>query len=227
MGIKAALFDLDGTLLDSMWVWRRVDERSLTARGVALPDDYTRAISAMRMHDAAEYTARRFKLDVEPEALLAEWKAMARDEYAHNVPLKAHARELLELYRKRGVRLGIVSSLTPDLYEPVLTRCGVMELFDLVLSATESPRGKAHPDIYVAAAARLGVRADECVMYDDVPEALCGARAAGMCAVGVYDAHCPNARAELAGVAARFIMDFAEEIGILYRTAAQCSATGR
>ena len=95
MGIKAALFDLDGTLLDSMWVWRRVDERSLTARGVALPDDYTRAVSAMRMHDAAEYTARRFKLDVEPEALLAEWKAMARDEYAHNVPLKAHARELL------------------------------------------------------------------------------------------------------------------------------------
>ena len=64
-------------------------------------------------------------------------------------------------------------------------------------------------------------------MYDDVPEALCGARAAEMCAVGVYDAHCPNARAELAGVAARFIMDFAEEIGILYRTAAQCSATGR
>ena len=56
MGIKAALFDLDGTLLDSMWVWRRVDERSLTARGVALPDDYTRAVSAMRMHDAAEYT---------------------------------------------------------------------------------------------------------------------------------------------------------------------------
>lgn len=227
VGLRAALFDLDGTLLDSMWVWRRVDERSLAARGVALPEDYARAVSAMRMHDAAEYTVRRFGLDVEPGALLAEWKAMARDEYAHNVPLKAHARQLLELYRARDVRLGIVSSLTPDLYEPALTRCGVMGLFDVIMSATRSPRGKAHPDIYAAAAARLGVPTGECVMYDDVPEALSGARAAGMAAVGVYDAHRPDARAELAGVATRFIEDFAEEIDILYKMAGQCSATGR
>lgn len=212
VGLRAALFDLDGTLLDSMWVWRRVDERSLSARGVAVPADYARAVSAMRMHDAAEYTVRRFGLSDAPDALLAEWKALARAEYAHCVPLKPDARELLELYRARGVRLGVVTSLTADLYRPALEHCGVLALFDAIVSATEHARGKAHPDVYLSAARRLGVRADECVMYDDVPEALCAARAAGMRAVCVADAHSPDARVEALAVGARFIATFAQEL---------------
>lgn len=215
MGIRAALFDLDGTLLDSMWVWRSVDERSLGARGVALPEDYTRVVSAMRMRDAAEYTVRRFGLEVEPDALLDEWKALARDEYAHNVRLKPGALELLSAYRARGVRLGIVSSLTPDLYEPALERCGILRTFEVILSASAEPRGKAHPDIYLRAAGLMGVEAGECVMYDDVPEAIAGARAAGMSAVCVYDAHCPDARRAIADAGARFIMDFGEELKLM------------
>ena len=186
MDIRAAFFDLDGTLLDSMGMWAEIDRRSLGRRGIAVPEDYQKAVSVMRIHEAARYTVERFGLPENPQDLEREWMDMARCEYAHNVPLKPGAREYLN----------------------ALKRCGVYELFDVVMSAAEVPRGKAFPDAYIMAAQRMGVEPRECAMYDDMAPALRAARAAGMYAVGVYDAHAGTARAELEAAADEFIESF-------------------
>ena len=196
MDIRAAFFDLDGTLLDSMGMWAEIDRRSLGRRGIAVPEDYQKAVSVMRIHEAARYTVERFGLPEDPQDLERDWMDMARREYAHNVPLK------------QGVRLGVLTSTAPGLFEPALKRCGVYELFDVVMSAAEAPRGKAFPDAYIMAAQRMGVEPRECAMYDDMAPALRAARAAGMYTVGVYDAHAGTARAELEAAADEFIESF-------------------
>ena len=207
MDIRAAFFDLDGTLLDSMGMWAEIDRRSLGRRGIAVPEDYQKAVSVMRIHEAARYTVERFGLPEDPQDLEREWMDMARREYAHNVPLKPGAWEYLNALRAQGVRLGVLTSTAPGLFEPALKRCGVYELFDVVMSAAEVPRGKAFPDTFlfdatIADNIRLG-RPD--ATDAEVERA---ARAAGMYAVGVYDAHAGTARAELEAAADEFIESF-------------------
>ena len=118
MDIRAAFFDLDGTLLDSMGMWAEIDRRSLGRRGIAVPEDYQKAVSVMRIHEAARYTVERFGLPEDPQDLEREWMDMARREYAHNVPLKPGAREYLNALRAQGVRLGVLTSTAPGLFEP-------------------------------------------------------------------------------------------------------------
>ncbi len=95
---KGAIFDMDGTLLDSMWVWRQIDVDFLGRRGFEVPPDYLEMITPMGYCRAAEYTIERFGLNEKPEDLIQEWYGMAAEAYAKKVELKSHAKEyLLEL----------------------------------------------------------------------------------------------------------------------------------
>ena len=89
----AAIFDLDGTLLDSMYVWTRVDEIYFARHGMAVPEDYGRALAGLSYRESAEYTMRRFGFPGPWEEIVREWTELAREEYAFRVPLKAGARE--------------------------------------------------------------------------------------------------------------------------------------
>lgn len=102
--IKAVLFDLDGTLLDSMYVWQYVDEEFLRRRGITPPDDYGRQCSHRSFYETALYTIDLFSLPETPEQLMQEWTDLAIDEYRHNVKLKPFARETVELAIKTATR---------------------------------------------------------------------------------------------------------------------------
>lgn len=210
--ICAALFDLDGTLLDSMGMWAGVDERFLQKRGIAVPKDYQDAVSVMRMHEASRYTISRFSLRESPEAIEKEWLDMARDEYAYHIELKPYAAEYLHMLHAHGIKLGVVTSNVGELYEPLLRRCGIDGLFTACTSAHEVARGKAFPDAYLLAADRLSAKPDTCIMYDDMPQALIGAKAAGMYTVGVLDSTDVQHRRELMRAADRCIESFDEEL---------------
>lgn len=122
--IKAVLFDLDGTLLDSMYVWQYVDEEFLRRRGITPPDDYGRQCSHRSFYETALYTIDLFNLPETPEQLMQEWTDLAIDEYRHNVKLKPFARETVELALKSGYKTAVCTSQTPELYTPVLITQG-------------------------------------------------------------------------------------------------------
>ena len=88
MKIEGVIFDLDGTLLDSTWVWSQIDTDFLKKRGFEVPKEYSTAIMAMGIEEVAKYTIKRFLLQETKEDVIAEWDAMARDAYAHDVKLK-------------------------------------------------------------------------------------------------------------------------------------------
>ncbi len=187
MNFDAALFDLDGTLIDSRGVWARIDAEFLARRGLPVPDDYVREVSSKKFSEAAVYTIARFGLDDTVEGLCAEWLEMARHEYGANIFLKDGAADFLRSLKGRGLRLGTVSGLPHALSDAVLENNGVRGLFDAFTSADDAPRGKEYPDVYLLAASRLGVAPGRCLVFEDVAACALSARAAGMTVCAFYD----------------------------------------
>ena len=102
---KGAIFDLDGTLLDSMWVWDDIDVAFLKKRGLEVPPDYQEAITPLGFLEAARYTIRRFGFPETPEELIQEWHQMAVDAYTYEVELKDGAAEYPRYLKEKGIRL--------------------------------------------------------------------------------------------------------------------------
>lgn len=186
--IKGAIFDLDGTLFDSLWVWGEIDKRFLSGRGIDVPPDYAAAVSTMNFFRCAEYTIERFGLSETPDALVAEWLDMAKDVYAHEIGLKKGAAELLARLDKRGVKLAVATSSNRDLYLPALKNNGIFGLFDFIADTSDT-RGKDFPDVYLKAAKGLGLAPGECLVFEDLPAALVSAKKGGFTTVGVSDRH--------------------------------------
>ncbi|MDR2525388.1 MAG: HAD family phosphatase [Oscillospiraceae bacterium] len=184
---RAAIFDLDGTLLDSMWVWHRVDAEFFARRRLTLPADYAAGIVSMTFRETAEYTIARFGLREAPETVMAEWNELSFAHYRDDVRLKPGAYAVLRQLRAMGVKLGIATSLTHSFMEAVLASNGILDWFDALASCDDVRRGKGYPDIYRLAAARLGETCARCVAFEDIAKGLQGVRAAGMTACAVWE----------------------------------------
>ena len=184
---KGAIFDLDGTLLDSMGVWNQIDREFFARRGMELPADYQGVITAMQPMQAAVYTVNRFGFDESPDAVLAEWMDMAYREYHEKLPLKPYVREYVELLRRNRVRMCVASSSERSLVEAALSRTGILDDMELVLTSAEVGCAKGTPDIYLACAGAMGLSPDECAVYEDIIQGVRGAKAGGFYAVGVYE----------------------------------------
>lgn len=206
-GIKGAIFDLDGTLFDSLWVWEEIDRRFLHKRGFDVPPDYSQAIGAMGFRKTAEYTIERFGLDESPEALMGEWMDMARDIYEREITLKKGAKEFLLLLRDSGISLAVATSSAPELYLPALKNNGIYDLFSVIMDTSET-RSKAHPDIYLAVSDKLGISPDKCAVFEDLPVAIKAAKSGGFITVAVYDDHNKFAKEELKSISDFYIDGF-------------------
>ena len=134
---KGAIFDLDGTLLDSMGVWDQVDVDFLAKRGFEVPDDYMQKVAAMQFRQIAEYTIARFNLSDTPEELMEEWNHGARH-VLHGGKAKPHAREYLATLKASGAKLSVATSLPPTLREPAMRHVGIFDYFDEVVSVDDA-----------------------------------------------------------------------------------------
>ena len=121
---RAVLFDLDGTLADSMWMWRQIDIDYLARFGKEFTPDLQRAIDGKSIHETAVYMKARYEIPDTIEKMQADWNDMARQFYRERVPLKDGALELLRGLKERGIRIGIGTSNSRELTEEVLHLAG-------------------------------------------------------------------------------------------------------
>ncbi len=208
--MKCAIFDLDGTVLDSTDVWNQIDAVFFAERQIELPEDYAKTIAPMGFYKAAVYTVETFGLDETPDEVVRVWNGMAQAAFARDVGLKPNVKPYLEQLRSQNIRLCIATASHPELFVPALERNGVMELFDKITTITEVRRGKGFPDIYWKAAESVQTPVADCVVFEDILEGVRGAKDGGFYTVGVYD---KNARADTEKIKTasdRFIYDYAE-----------------
>lgn len=184
---QGAIFDLDGTLLDSMGVWGEVDREIFEYLKIPMPEDYTEVICKMSFPVAAEYTVKRFQLSCTAAELTKKWDEIAMREYAERIGLKPHAQEYLLELKRRGVRIATATTLPRHLSDPCLKRHGIYELFDAFTLINEVGMEKGGPEIYLLAAEKIGISLENCVVYEDIYPGILGAKAAGMQAYGVAD----------------------------------------
>ncbi len=185
--IEAVIFDLDGTLIDSMWMWKTIDIEFLGARGHGLPADLQECIAGMSFSETAVYFKERFGLSEDTDEIKRIWNEMAMDIYTHRVGFKPGARAFLDRIRAMGIRTGIATSNSVELLTAVLEALKVRDLFDEIHTSCEVERGKPCPDIYLLTADALGVEPSKCLVFEDIMQGIEAGHAAGMKVCAVYD----------------------------------------
>jgi len=187
---KAALFDLDGTLLDSLYVWKHIDVKFFASRGMAIPEGYGRAVAGLSYRECAEYTVNNYLPEENWQDIVDEWMRMAAEEYALRVPMKPGGREYLRMLRRAGVKLAVTTSMPESLFRPCIERHGILDLFDTLCSTEDTGgRGKVGGEVFLLAAERLGVDPADCAVFEDVLDCLQGAKKVGMRAYCLKDGH--------------------------------------
>ena len=185
--IEGAVFDLDGTLLDSSWVWEKVDEKFLGDRGFQVPDDYVDEISPLGAERAAVYTIERFGLNEDKDDIVREWIEMAKKEYATEVVCKPYAKEFLEELHKLNIKMAVATSSDRELFMKTLEREGILKYFQKIVTVDEVERGKGYPDIYEEAARRITVNPHKCLVFEDILAGVTGASLGEFNVVAVFD----------------------------------------
>ena len=207
---KAMLFDLDGTLVDSMWMWEAIDIEFLGAYGYECPDDIQRAIEGMSFSETAVYFKERFDLPLSLDEIKAVWTRMSIDKYRHEVLLKPGVLEFLKYCKENGIRTGIGTSNGSEIVDAVLTSLKVKEYFDAVVTACDVAHGKPEPDIYLEVAKRLGVQPENCLVFEDIPAGIMAGKAAGMPVIAVEDDFSADLMDEKRALADAVISDYRE-----------------
>lgn len=212
--IQAVLFDLDGTLVDSMWVWRDIDIAYLGRFGLSLPESLQAEIEGKSFSETAVYIKERFDIPDSIEKMKAEWNRLAWDKYTHEVPLKKGARKFLDYCKARDIRLGIATSNSRELVENIIKVHGLSDYFTGVVTGCEVERGKPSPDVYLEAARRCGAAPCTCLVFEDIVPGIMAGKAAGMKVCAVEDEYSLKQEAEKRRLADYYIKDY-DEIDLL------------
>lgn len=184
---EAVLFDLDGTLVDSMWVWPQIDIDYLGSYGLSVPDDLQNAVEGMGFTEVAEYFKKRFQIPDPIEQIKKTWQNMAMDKYCREIPLKPGVMEILPYLKEKGIKMAVASSNALELIEACLRSHGIRNYFQEVITACEVKKGKPAPDVYLEAAKRLGTEPVHCLVFEDIVPGIQAGKAAGMQVCAVHD----------------------------------------
>lgn len=185
--IKAVIFDLDGTLIDSMSMWREIDIEYLNRFGISLPLTLQDEIEGMSFSETAVYFKQRFQLEDSIEQIKQSWNELAGYKYAHEVPFKKGAKEFVKYLKKQGIKTGIATSNSKELVKAVLDNHDMAKYFDSIHTACEVKKGKPAPDIYELVADELQVHPADCLVFEDVIQGIRAGKNAGMKVCAVYD----------------------------------------
>lgn len=204
-----AVFDMDGTLLDSMPYWNGLGARYLKRCGIVPPADLGRILAGLTMEEGAEYFRREFGIPKAAPEIVEEIYALLRQAYAEEIQEKPGVRVFLARLKKAGVQMCIATASDAGIAEPALKRLGLWEYFSFILDCSECGSGKGSPEIFDRAAARLGGSRENTLVFEDAYHAVCTAHAAGYYVVGVQDASQGESEAQIRVVCDAFIEDFA------------------
>jgi len=211
--IKAVIFDVDGTLIDSMWIWKQVDIEFLGKRGIPLPERLQMEIEGMSYSETAVYFKERFNLPESLEEIKEEWRLMAEDYYKWHIQLKSGAKDFLKLLYDKGLTLGIATSNSRELVDCMLANHGIRKYFSNIRTSCEVEKGKPYPDVYLKVAEDMGIDPCRCLVFEDTLSGVMAAKSAGMRVFAMADEISLESKDKLIELAEGYIHSFNEVMG--------------
>ena len=216
--VEAVLLDLDGTLVDSMWMWGKVDEEFFENEGMKMPQDFQRQIEGMGFTEVCVYMKEKYKFNLTPDEIGNRLNQMAEYKYQHEVKTKEYAYDFVKDLKKRGIKTGICSSQSRYLIEGCLKSNGIFEFIDTIKAGCEVLQGKPAPDIYLAAAKELNVDPSKCLVFEDLPNGVKAGKNAGMKVCAVYDLYSQPNEPEIRKLADYYIKSYKQIFDNTYET---------
>ena len=213
---KAVLFDLDGTLVDSMGVWGQIDVEYLSMHGYEVPEGLQQEIEGIPFTEVAVYFRRRFQLADSLEEIMQTWLDMAMDKYCHEIPLKKGTQEFLSFLSEKGIHMAVVSSNHLELIRACLEAHQIAGYFPVIITADDVEKGKPEPDVYLEAARRLGVKPEDCLVFEDIVPGIMAGKNAGMKVCAVEDTYSEYQKKEKKEYADYYIHSFEDVINGTY-----------
>ncbi|MFA6624687.1 MAG: HAD family phosphatase [Bacilli bacterium] len=208
-GIKGAIFDLDGTLVDSLDIWGEIDVDFFKDNNLGeVPSDYQIAISHMSFLEMAFYTQKRYNLKQSGEEIARIWTQMAEYGYAHKIKAKKGAEEILSFLKSQNISISLATTNKAVLYVPCLKNNGLYSYFDHIMNVNDINSSKSEPKIYLELAKLMNTRPEETLVFEDILKALKVAKKAAFRTVAVYDSHSDKDREEILKTSDMALDDF-------------------
>ncbi len=206
--MKGFIFDLDGTLLDSMPSWQRQIDDMLLAKGITPPEDLLDRTKTLGLENATGMILQEFHLPDDPAAVYQQFQNNMEQLYCTTIPLKPGVRALLEHLQKAGASMVVATATARPLVEKVLQHHQLQDYFQSITTVAEVGIGKHDPRIYLVAAGKLGLLPQDCIVFEDSLKGIRSANQAGFQTVAIYEETNPTEQQALQQEATRYIHDF-------------------
>lgn len=205
---KAIIFDLDGTLIDSMNVWSDIDKEFFKMHDLPFEEDYQKEIGHKGLKEIAAYTKTRYNLKESEDEIISIWLDMAKEAYAYKIPLKEGVKSFLEYLQSKNIKMGIATSNSLELTESVLKHHDIYKYFSKVVTVNELKTNKGSPDIYLHISNSFGLTPNECIVFEDLLTGIKTAKKAGYKVVGVKEISSLDKEKEIREIADLYISNY-------------------
>ena len=185
--IRGAIFDVDGTLLDSMAIWEDAGARYLKGLGIQAQEDLGKLLFPMSLQEGAAYMKARYDLKLSVSQIIEGVGDTVRDYYFYEAPLKKGAADFWGKLSRKDIPMAVATSSELEHIEAAFKRLNVNQYFQKIFTCSQVGAGKSRPDIYFAAGRYLGTEPRETYVFEDVLHAIETADNAGFKTVGIYD----------------------------------------
>ncbi len=206
--MKGCIFDLDGTLLDSMPSWQNLLHNLLLSRGITPPDDLLDRTKTVGLESATGMILKEFNLQDDPALVYQMFQQTMAERYCSTIPLKPGVQEYLDKMMAARVPMAVATATARPLVEKVLAHHHLTDYFQCITTVAEVGIGKHDPRIYLATASKMGIPPQQCVVFEDSLAGIRSAKAAGFTTVAIYEETNPVEQQALLQEADTYIHDF-------------------
>ncbi|CDD22858.1 putative uncharacterized protein [Firmicutes bacterium CAG:345] len=210
--IKLFLFDLDGTILDSLKIWNDIDLLFFKNHNLIMGEDYHIAIAPLTLEETATYTKNTYKLDINEEQIMKEWSDLAIKEYAENVNLKKGVKEFLDYLKNKNVHLAIATSCNEEMFKPCLERYGIVSYFEHFYTSQNLKINKSNANFFKEILNEYKIEPDQILFFEDSLASMKCAKSLGFNVVAVMDKKWEKQKEEIIASSDDQIEDFSQFI---------------
>lgn len=187
MKVSGAIFDMDGTLIDSMKVWRFVGRDYLHDHGIEPPADFRAKTKGLSMEDAARFYQMEFGITAPVPQIISDIYQKLDNAYRYSIPLKEGVAEMLHRMHNNGVKLAVATATDRPMVDLVLQRLGIWQYFTASITCNEAGWGKDSPIVFEKALELLGTPKQETPVFEDAPHAIVTAKQAGFPVIAIEE----------------------------------------